>query len=306
MEVKDVHEKILYPVTRVRASDAGGSGVLLYSKEDSKHPGEFINIAITCEHVIAKNVTVKDEWDTVLKREVKRDVTSEVSIEMFDYDNSEVVSANSFKADIIAYDKNHDLAALRLHSKKQMPHVASVIPKAEIDSLQIADPVWVSGCSLLHDPFPNPGTLTYLREMIDQKAYIMQNAPSIFGNSGGGLFHGVTGDLLGLTSRITVTQMGFGMDVQSWMGFSTHPDRLYEFFDHQELQFLYDSTDNYHDGMARRADRRKEALRSIMLEKEGVQPDTVIEDTSPGNLSPDAKIDLNALYNASSDMQTFF
>ena len=78
------------------------------------------------------------------------------------------------------------------------------------------------------------------------------------------------------------------MDVQSWMGFSTHPDRLYEFFDHQELQFLYDSTDNYHDGMARRADRRKEALRSIMLENEGVQPDTVIEDTSPGGLSPDA------------------
>ena len=305
MEVKDVHEKILYPVTRVRASDAGGSGVLLYSKEDSKHPGEFINIAITCEHVIAKNVTVKDEWDTVLKREVKRDVTSEVSIEMFDYDNSEVVSANSFKADIIAYDKNHDLAALRLHSKKQMPHVASVIPKSEIDNLQIADPVWVSGCSLLHDPFPNPGTLTYLREMIDQKAYIMQNAPSIFGNSGGGLFHGVTGHLLGLTSRITVTQLGFGMDVQAWMGFSTHPDRLYEFFEHQELQFLYDENDNYHDAMDRRSNRRKEALRSIMLEKEGIQPDDTGDDSAQGSLSPDAKIDLNALY-PTFDMQSFF
>ena len=305
MEVKDVHEKILYPVTRVRASDAGGSGVLLYSKEDSKHPGEFINIAITCEHVIAKNVTVKDEWDTVLKREVKRDVTSEVSIEMFDYDNSEVVSANSFKADIIAYDKNHDLAALRLHSKKQMPYVANVIPKSEIDNLQIADPVWVSGCSLLHDPFPNPGTLTYLREMIDQKAYIMQNAPSIFGNSGGGLFHGVTGHLLGLTSRITVTQLGFGMDVQAWMGFSTHPDRLYEFFEHQELQFLYDENDNYHDAMDRRSNRRKEALRSIMLEKEGIQPDDTGDDSAQGSLSPDAKIDLNALY-PTFDMQSFF
>ena len=306
MEVKDVHEKILYPVTRVRASDAGGSGVLLYSKEDSKHPGEFINIAITCEHVIAKNVTVKDEWDTVLKREVKRDVTSEVSIEMFDYDNSEVVSANSFKADIIAYDKNHDLAALRLHSKKQMPHVATVIPKKEIDSLQIADPVWVSGCSLLHDPFPNPGTLTYLREMIDQKAYIMQNAPSIFGNSGGGLFHGVTGHLLGLTSRITVTQLGFGMDVQAWMGFSTHPDRLYEFFEHQELQFLYDENDNYHDAMDRRSNRRKEALRSIMLEKEGIQPDDAGDDSAQGSISPDAKIDLNSLYYNHRDMQSFF
>ena len=287
MEVKDVHEKILYPVSRVRASDSGGSGVLVYSKEDSKHPGEFINIALTCEHVIAKNVIVKDEWDTVLKREVKRDVTSEVTMEMFDYDNSEVISANSIKADIIAYDKNHDLAAVRLHSKKQMPYVATVIPKDAIGCLQIADPVWVSGCSLLHAPFPNAGTITYLREMIDQKAYIMQNAPSIFGNSGGGLFHGVTGNLLGLTSRITVTQLGFGMDVQSWMGFSTHPDRLYEFFDHQELQFLYDDNDDYHEAMDRRANRRKDALRSIMLEKEGIQPN---DDESGGVTSPNGNV----------------
>ena len=270
---KTVHEKILYPVTRVRAADSGGSGVIIYSEEDPKKPGEYINIALTCEHVIAKNITVKDEWDTVLKREIKRDVMSEVTIETFDYDNSTVVSANSIKANIIAYDKNHDLAALRLTSKRKIPYVSKVIPKDEIEDLNIADPVWVSGCSLLHDPFPNPGTITYLREMIDQKAYIMQNAPSIFGNSGGGLFHGLTGNLLGLTSRVTVTQLGFGVDVQSWMGFSTHPDRLYEFFDHQELQILYDPKDNYHSAMERRTDRRKEALRSIMLDKEGIQPE---------------------------------
>ena len=270
---KTVHEKILYPVTRVRAADSGGSGVIIYSEEDPKKPGEYINIALTCEHVIAKNITVKDEWDTVLKREIKRDVMSEVTIETFDYDNSTVVSANSIKANIIAYDKNHDLAALRLTSKRKIPYVSKVIPKDEIEDLNIADPVWVSGCSLLHDPFPNPGTITYLREMIDQKAYIMQNAPSIFGNSGGGLFHGLTGNLLGLTSRVTVTQLGFGVDVQSWMGFSTHPDRLYEFFDHQELQFLYNPKDDYHSAMERRTDRRKEALRSIMLDKEGIQPE---------------------------------
>ena len=127
-----------------------------------------------------------------------------------------------------------------------------------------------SGCSLLHDPFPNSGTLTSLREMIDQKAYIMQNAPSIFGNSGGGLFHGDTGHLLGLTSRITVTQMGFGMDVQAWMGFSTHPERLYEFFDHQEMQFLYDPKDDYNAAMKRRAGRRKEALRSLIVDTQNV------------------------------------
>lgn len=629
MEVKDIHEKILYPVTKVRAADAGGSGVMIYSEPDSQHPGEYINICLSCQHVVDKNIVVKDEWDTVLKREVKRDVTSECTVELFDYDGSKISSANSIKGQIIAYDKNHDLAAIKLNSTRQVPHVASVIPKGEIDNLQIADPVWVCGCSLLHDPFPNPGTLTYLREMIEQKEYLMQNAPSIFGNcligdtlvsvangsakkiseieagdrvwaigpdsglqqctveervssgvkpifkiktrtrtvrassnhpflalrtakrwggknvnwldwvkledlqegdviavlpglpnrevgegirfadyigqdnnpqdlmtllgfyvgdgwlryregqsyeiglatyddtltekyksllttlfkienfgfetdvvkvyskelvdtfialgvtgksteriipdwvmtqphdlqlafingyleadghidkngswvfeannkdlinklrmmcihlglnisntfertreplsingvdtapsgpsysfqvypaysknrnthiqgdksllsddlvyeriskiipdgeeetydlkiegvhnfmadgvvvhnSGGGLFHGVSGHLLGLTSRVTVTQLGFGLDVQTWMGFSTHPDRLYEFFDHQELQFLYDPSDDYHSAMKRRADRRKEALRSIMLSDQKVQPE---------------------------------
>jgi len=196
-----------------------------------------------------------------------------VILKFFDYDNSKLVSANTIKGQIIAYDKNHDLAAIKLVSTRQVPYVSTIIPRDEIDGLQIADPVWVCGCSLLHDPFPNPGTLTYLREMIEQKEYIMQNAPSIFGNSGGGLFHGVTGHLLGLTSRITVTQLGFGLDVQTWMGFSTHPDRLYEFFEHQELQFIYDKSDDYHSAMQRRVDRRKEALRSIMLADQKVQPE---------------------------------
>ena len=273
MEIKEIHENILYPVTRVRAADAGGSGVVIYSEPDPENEGQYVNIVLTCEHVVAKNIVVKDEWDAVLKREVKHDVTSDCTIELFDYDNSKVISANSIRGEIIAYDKSHDLAAVKLNNTRKIDHVATIIPKIEIANLQIAAPVWVSGCSLLHDPFPNPGTLTYLREMIDQKAYIMQNAPSIFGNSGGGLFHGVTGNLLGLTSRITVTQLGFGFDVQSWMGFTTHPDRLYEFFEHQELQFIYDPKDSYHAAMKRRGDRRKEALRSIMLEEQKV-PDT--------------------------------
>ena len=269
MERKEIHEKILYPVTRVRASDSGGSGVLVYSEPDPENPDEYINIALTCQHVIDKNIIVKDEWDAVLKRDIKRDIMQEVSVEIFDYDGSKIVSANSTSSEIIAYDKNHDLAAVKLNNTRKMPYVSSIIPRDEIKNIHIADTVWVSACSLLHDPFPNSGTLTSLREMIDQKAYIMQNAPSIFGNSGVVLFHGDTGHLLGLTSRITVTQMGFGMDVQAWMGFSTHPDRIYEFLGHQELQFIYDDNDNYYDALERRAKVQKDSLRNLFLEDKG-------------------------------------
>lgn len=268
MNQQELHEKVLYPVTRVKTAKAGGSGVLVYSKEDPENKGQWINIVLTCEHVIADAVTVKSQWDSLLKREVKKDVLEEVSIEVFDYVGSKIASANSTQAEIIAYDKNHDLAAVKLTNTKPQDWVADLYAEDAIEDLTLFDEVWTSGCSLLHDPFANKGELTYLREMIDQKAYLMYNAPSIFGNSGGGLFHG-NGGLLGLCSRITNIQLGFGIDVMTWMGFSTHPDRIYEFLEHQELQFIYDDNDNYYEALERRAKVQKESLRNLFLEDRG-------------------------------------
>ena len=269
MNQEQLHEKVLYPVTRVRTAKAGGSGVVVYSKEDPDKPGQFINVVLTCEHVISDAVTVKSEWDSLLKREIKKDVSEEVTVEVFDYIGSKIASANSTQAEIIAYDKNHDLAAVRLTNIKPLEFVSNIYPEGGIEDLKLFDEVWPSGCSLLHDPFANKGELTYLREMIDQKAYLMYNAPSIFGNSGGGLFHGEKGELLGLCSRITNIQLGFGIDVMTWMGFSTHPDRIYEFIEHQELQFIYDDNDNYHDAMERRNKKQKQSLRHLFLEDKG-------------------------------------
>jgi hypothetical protein len=259
------HEKVLYPVTRVKVQGAGGSGVLVYSEPDSKNSDEYINIVLTCEHVIDEAIENKDDWDPVLQKNKKVDFMSEVSVEIFDYDGSNVVSANSSKGNIIAYDKHHDIAAIRLKNNRQLPNVATIFPEKDIPLLKLFDPVWVSGCSLLHDPFASKGEITYLREIIDQKTYIMQNAPAVFGNSGGGLFHGKDGHLLGLVSRVTAIQLGFGVDVMTWMNFSTHPERLYEFFKYQELQFLVDPNDDYYSAMERREKRKKAALRDLLM-----------------------------------------
>ena len=267
-----LHEQILYPVTRVRAEKAGGSGVLVYSEPDPNKDGEYINIALTCEHVIADCVKIKSEWDAVIKKDFKKDFMEECSIEVFDYTGAKISSANSTQATVIAYDKGHDLSAVRLHNTKPMPFVADIIPKEDIPGLRLFDPVWVSGCSLLHDPFASNGSLTYLREIIEQKEYMMYNAPSIFGNSGGGVFNGKTGNLLGLASRISTIQLGFGVDVMTWMGFCTHPDRIYEFIDHQELHFLVDSDDDYYSALERRNSRRKDGLRQLFFKEQGSDP----------------------------------
>ena len=231
---------------------------------------------MTCQHVIDGAISVKDEWDSLLKREIKKDIKEEVANEVFDYDGSKISSANSSQAEIIAYDKGHDLAAIKLRNSRPQEYVATIYPKDGIDDLQLFDDVWTSGCSLLHDPFASKGELTYLREMIDQKSYIMYNAPSIFGNSGGGVFHGENGTLLGLCSRITSIQLGFGIDVMTWMGFGTHPSRLYEFFEHHELQFIYDGS-NYYDAQERRKERQRKSLRHLFIEEKDADKVEVLE-----------------------------
>ena len=276
MNQQELHEKILYPVTRVKAGKAGGSGVLVYSKPDPKDSSKFINIILTCQHVIDGAISVKDEWDSLLKREIKKDIMEEVSVEVFDYDGSKIASANSSQAEIIAYDKQHDLAAVKLNNTRPQDYVADIYPKESIVDMKLFDEVWTSGCSLLHDPFSNKAELTYLREIIEQKSYIMYNAPSIFGNSGGGVFHG-NGGLLGLCSRITNIQLGFGIDVMTWMGFGTHPSRLYEFFEHQELQFIYDGSD-YYDAKERRKERQRKSLRHLFIEEKDADKVDVSDD----------------------------
>ena len=38
MDNAQIHKQILYPVTRVRAADSGGSGVVIYSEPEPKDP----------------------------------------------------------------------------------------------------------------------------------------------------------------------------------------------------------------------------------------------------------------------------
>lgn len=261
LDIDALHAKVLYPVVRVRTGKAGGSGVLVYSELGKD--GKYVNIVLTCEHVISEAISLRDDWDTVLKRNIKKEFFEPVSVEIFDYEGSNVISSNSTQADVIAYDKHHDLAALKLYNPRQIQYVAGIFPKDGIRGLRVGNPCIVCGCSLLHDPFPNPGTLTYLREIIDQKAYLMANAPAIFGNSGGGMFNGITGELMGLVSRVTGIQLGFGFDVMTWMEFSTHPERMYEFFKKQELQFIYDKNDSYEAAMIRREKRQKDSLKEM-------------------------------------------
>ena len=261
LDQRQLHERILYPVVRVRTEKAGGSGTIIYSEPNLLNKEEYQTFVMTCAHVVDDAITYKKEFHPVLKKDIKKEILAQVGVQVFDYVYvSKVNSSNSYKADIVAYDKTSDIAILKLESPKKQPYIAKIILKDKIKDVKLFTPAFTSGCSLGHDPIFNAGQITYLSEMIDNKQYWMSNCSSIFGNSGGALFLAETGEQVGITARISAIQLGFGMDIITWMGFSVSPQTIYEFFDEQELQFLYNPEDTYEKSQARRAKKAKEAL----------------------------------------------
>lgn len=269
MNLQEQHQKILYPVVRVRTEHVGGSGTVIYSKPNPENKEEYQSFVLTCQHVVDDSIVQKKEWDSLLKKKRDKEFLSQVGVEIFDYVYlSKVNSSNAYRADIVAYDKEHDIAILKLDTPKKVEYVADMIPREEIPDVKLFTPTWTSGCSMGHYPFANPGFVTFLSEMIDNKLYWMGNGNSIFGNSGGAVFLADNGYQIGITARITAIQLGFGVDILTWMGFFIAPQRIYEFFDEQELKFLYDSSDTYQKAMKRREKKAKETLMAMMSKQE--------------------------------------
>ena len=45
----------------------------MYSEPDPKNSDEYINIVLTCQHVVDGSIKMRDEFDSVLKRNRKTD-----------------------------------------------------------------------------------------------------------------------------------------------------------------------------------------------------------------------------------------
>lgn len=239
MDIRKLHEQVLFPQVRVKTQKAGGSGTIIYSAPSED--GTTHTYALTCHHVVDEAISVKNEWDSKVGRERKREFRQLVTVEFFDWSN--VVHGHrplnySCDAEIMAYDKDHDMALLRLRTIKPAEYVAKVMAPGDDRAMQIGSPVVAVGCALLHDPVLTEGIVTHFGDEIDGKLYWMSNAQIIFGNSGGAMF--ATGknadyEFIGIPSRIAIS--GWSSPI-THMGYFSPVTRVHEFFDEQTYQFL--------------------------------------------------------------------
>jgi len=242
MEIKEKHEKMLYPTVRVRTDKAGGSGTVIYSEEDPLCEGQYETYVLTNNHVIASNVTVGKEWSTLLQREIKKDTFKECSVEFFDFEyGSWEGGSRTSKATIMCYHKEMDLALLKLQSGKKADYVATLFPHNEYKQrLRIFQKVFAVGCGLGHPTLATEGQLNGFDDMIDNHPYILSSAPTIYGNSGGSLYLAETGELIGVPSRIAVTAgMLGGSDAITHLSFSIPIWSVYKFLEDQIFDFIF-------------------------------------------------------------------
>lgn len=242
--LQEKHENLLYPTVRVRTDKAGGSGTVIYSEpvpEGAVEEGYETYVLTNC-HVINDNIRVEKKWSTLLKREVKTDVLADCTIELFDFEYGSWESGHSaYKAEIMCYDKDMDLALLRVRTNREFKYVAKVFPKDEHKKrLRMFMEVYAVGCGMGHPPLASQGNLTGFTDIIDNYPYWLSTAPTIYGNSGGSLYLADTYEFIGIPSRIAVNMGGFSADAITHLSYFIPITSIYSFLEDQMFMFLYD------------------------------------------------------------------
>ena len=262
--IKQLHSEVLYSQVRVKTAKSGGSGTIIRSKEKSTY-------VLTCWHVVEEALTVRKDWDSRLGKERKREFRQLVKVEFFDWEN--VPHGNrplnySADAEVVAYDKDHDLALLKLRTLKSVPYVAKVMGKPNFEELSIGSAVVACGAALLHDPVLTTGIITHQGDEIDYKDYWMSNAQIIFGNSGGAMFADTSRgyEFIGVPSRIDVA--GWGTPI-THLGYFSPITRIYEFLTEQIFGFLLPGSEETEESCEKkRKEEQERDDRKLKLEAE--------------------------------------
>jgi len=283
--LKKEHEELIYPTVRVRTQKAGGSGLVVYSKpipeQEKEFEGEetkYETYVMTCQHVINDAISKVKKKHPFANRDIFVEVRQLVQVELFEYEAmSKLVGATQYNAEIVAYDKQFDLALLKLQTTKKMPFVAKLYPKDSSDKIKLGMGTFSCGCSLGHEPILNKGRLMGKHDMIENHIYWMSTANTIFGNSGGSDFLVETHEYIGITARISGYQLGFSVDIITWMGFIIPIDTIYKFWDEQMFPFIYDKKFNSKQCEEMRDAKREEEEKKLLLPQDSLLPKVVQE-----------------------------
>lgn len=274
------HRELMLPVVRVRTEKALGSGTVIYSQGNGEKG--YSTFVLTNEHVVDNLIAIEKRWSNLLQREVKKDVLGIPECEFFEYAwEQRAVGARAVQADIMAYDKEEDLALLKLRSTSPVASVAKLFPQHEENTLRATMPVFAVGAGLGETPVITEGMLSSFGQIIDRREFWMNTGPAIYGNSGGALFLAETHELIGVPSRLAVTWSQAIPHLQ----YAIPITRIYGFLADQRFRFIYDPNfTEAGEAKERERIRREQELRAKAEEEKGEGEETAKVEDSYGQM----------------------
>ncbi|MBL9077365.1 MAG: trypsin-like peptidase domain-containing protein [Planctomycetes bacterium] len=214
---------MLLPTVQLNGEDTVGSGTVVFSGENPKT--KAVETYVLTAHHVVRNILA----DSPKAAHEGFDVTLYLPTEKL------VV-----KGRMVASQPKIDAALVRLETDRRVPFVANVLPRGESQNVKVWDPVCAVGCPLGNDPVPSHGEVSSLHNELSGANYWMVNAPTYFGNSGGGIYRADTRQLIGVFSKIYTHGKGAPVVVPH-MGLCTPIESVYEWLAQEKLDHLLQS-----------------------------------------------------------------
>jgi len=211
---------LLAPTIQLNGDDTVGSGTLIYSRMNPK-TGRYDSYALTSYHVI-RNILA----------DTPRAKREGLSITLYmDKGKREV------RGDMVAHQALIDAALVKLRTKERFTNIARVSDKQTSENLRVWDAIYTVGCPLGNDPIPTQGEVSSLHNELNGANYWMINAPTYFGNSGGGVYVASSRELVGVFSKIYTHGRGNPVVIPH-MGLLTPMPLIREWLDKIKMGFV--------------------------------------------------------------------
>jgi len=214
---------MLLPTVQLNGEDTVGSGTLVFSDVNPKS-SKVESYVLTSFHVV-RNILA----DSPKAASDGFSVTIYLPGEKVDV-----------KGKMVASQPKIDAALVQLQTDRRFPFVANVVARADSDQVKVWDPVCAVGCPLGNDPVPTQGEVSSLKNELNGTNYWMINAPTYFGNSGGGVYRADTHQLIGVFSKIYTHGKGTPVVIPH-MGLCTPVAAIYEWMQQEGLDQLLTS-----------------------------------------------------------------
>ena len=117
-------------------------------------------------------------------------------------------------------------------------NVEFAVPRSRRDvDVRVWERVYTVGCPLGNDPIPTRGEISSVKNQLNGTNYWMINAPTYFGNSGGGVYLAESRELVGVFSKIYTHGRGNPIVVPH-MGLCTPMDSIYAWLERDGMEFV--------------------------------------------------------------------